>query len=94
MSVRAKFKVTRLERNWTTVPTGKKDANGRDEYGPGEMISVVATPVYGDGDPEHENTKFWQYTPSGEIKLGTVNEAAGRYFELGAEYYVDFTKAE
>jgi hypothetical protein len=94
MSVRAKFKVTKLERTHTTVPLGTKDANGRDEFGPGEVITAVLAPVYGSGDPAHENTKFWQYTPTGEITLGTVNEAAGKYFELGKEYYVDFTKAE
>lgn len=38
-----------------------------------------------------ENESFYRYTPWGEIKLGTVNEAAAAQFVEGAEYYVDFT---
>lgn len=40
-----------------------------------------------------ENQSFYEATPSGSIELGTVNEAAASQFELGAEYYIDFTKA-
>ncbi|MCE9605048.1 MAG: hypothetical protein K8U03_09135 [Planctomycetia bacterium] len=60
----------------------------------GELKTILLTPVYGDGNPEHENTKFWNYTPSGRIELGTVNPQASDQFELGKEYYVDFTPAE
>lgn len=41
-----------------------------------------------------ENKKFYSYTPSGEIVLMTVNPEAMKQFEPGAEYYVDFEKAE
>jgi hypothetical protein len=41
-----------------------------------------------------ENKKFFTYTPSGSITLNTVNTSAAGQFEVGASYYVDFTKAE
>jgi hypothetical protein len=94
MTVRAKFKVDTIERGLTSLPTGSLDENGRQVYAPAEIQTIVMSPVYGNGDPEHENTKFWQYSPSGQLRLGTVNEAAARYFELGKEYYIDFAKAE
>lgn len=76
MSVRAKFKVQRIERS---------------SWGKGvEVQTIVLLPVTGGTD---ENTKFWQATPSGEIKLGTVNAEAAAAFELEGEYYVEFTKA-
>jgi len=88
MSVRAKFKVDSIGRQHTSIhnaTTGK--------FEPGEMQNITLSPVYGNGDPEHENTKFYRASPSGQIQLNTVNQAAGDYFELGQEYYIDFTKA-
>lgn len=41
-----------------------------------------------------ENKTFWKYTPSGKIEMGIDNPAAFDALILGAEYYVDFTKAE
>ena len=41
-----------------------------------------------------ENEEFYKYTPSGEIKLMTVNVEAAKQFEYGKPYYIDFTKAE
>ena len=38
-----------------------------------EVQTIVLFPVTGGTD---ENKAFWQATPSGEIKLGTVNAAA------------------
>ena len=48
--------------------------------------------VYSD-DPEHENKKFWDATPSGELEMHITNNDAAEFFELGAEYYLDFTRA-
>lgn len=87
MGVRAKFKVTKVE-----AQTHRR-ANG-EQIESTEMRTIVLSPVYGNGDPAHENTKFWQYTPSGEIRLGTINPTAWEQFELDAEYYIDFTRAE
>lgn len=64
----------------------------RSLWGKGiEVQTIVLLPVSGGTD---ENKKFWEATPSGEIKLGTVNAAAAAAFDLEGEYYVDFTKAE
>ena len=79
MSVRAKFKVSRIERSlW------------REGV---EVQTIVLSPVYSN-DPNSENAKFYQATPSGEIRLGTVNAEAAAAFDLEGEYYVDFTPAE
>lgn len=95
MSVRAKFKVQRIESTQhANYPYKKED--GTPDYKRPEVVelkTIALSPVYGNGDPSHENTKFWQASPSGEIKLGTINPAAWEAFELGGEYYVDFTKA-
>lgn len=82
MPVRAKFKVGRLEKSHYSYGGNAQ-----------EMTTVVLSPVYSQ-DPDSENKKFWDATPSGEVKLGTINKAAADYFELGEEYYLDFTKAE
>jgi hypothetical protein len=82
MSVRAKFKLNRItsSMNYMSKPTGKLDEKGRsiDEGVHVEMRTLVFNPVYGNGDPNHENTKFWQASPSGELQLGTVNPEAWR----------------
>jgi len=97
--VRAKFKVDAIERQTASRQVlnaeGKpaKDDDGRWLYEHCEMQTVKMTPVYGNGNPEHENTKFWQASPSGQLFLGCINLAAAQYFELGKEYYLDFTKA-
>jgi hypothetical protein len=58
----------------------------------GDTGSVIELyPVVGGSD---DNEKFYQYTPSGKIELGTVNENASKLFEIGKEYYVDFTPAD
>jgi hypothetical protein len=90
--VRAKFKVQRIERSMGTK--GVVGTDGKVTYEPAEMATVVLSPVYHNGDPNHENTKFWQASPSGEIKLGTVNAEAVAQFELGREMYVTFEPAE
>lgn len=99
MAVRAKFTLNRYETYMSSRPkldesgANIKDANGYNVNEPTEMRTLVLSPVYGNGDPNHENTKFWNASPSGEIKLGTVNPEAWSQFELGKEYYVDFTPA-
>jgi hypothetical protein len=41
-----------------------------------------------------ENETFYDLTPSGIIELTTVNEEAAKQFEIGKEYYIDFTPAK
>lgn len=37
-----------------------------------------------------ENKSFWKYTPSGKIEINVSNESVAT-FEVGKEYYVDFS---
>jgi len=94
-TVRAKFKVASFEVQ--EYNRAGKTSDGQPDYRNSttvEIRTVKLAPVYGNGDPEHENTKFWQASPSGRIELGTINPAAWEHFELGKSYYVDFTLAE
>lgn len=52
-------------------------------------------PAYKDGkvDPDDENSKFFKASPSGKIELSVVNPEAAAQFEVGKEYFVDFTPA-
>lgn len=54
---------------------------------------IKLSAVYSE-DPEHENKKFWDATPSGNLEMWVTNRDAADFFELGAEYYLDFTPAE
>jgi len=49
---------------------------------------VVLGPVYGEG-----NEDWSKWTPSGEIKMTITNPAALEAFDLGVQYFVDFTPA-
>jgi hypothetical protein len=97
---RAKFKVTGIQRSMTS--RAKRDESGAEVknerghpvYEPCEMQTIKMSPVYGNGDPEHENTKFWNASPSGSLELGCINLEAAQQFELDGEYYVDFTPAK
>ena len=90
--VRAKFKVTEVKRSMSTGVVDRKE-DGSPIYGNVEVQSVKLAPVYST-DPNSENKKFWDASPSGSIELGVVNQAAWSEFELDKEYYIDFTKAE
>lgn len=88
MTPRAKFKVQRVEcQSFMARKPGTTN-----EYERREMRTIVMAPVYSD-DPESENRRFWGASPSGEIRLGTINPAAWEAFELDGEYYVDFIRA-
>lgn len=95
MSVRAKFKLHKIEISTTTRYPRKED--GGHDYQAGEAVelrSLHFNPVYANNDPNHENSKFWDASPSGSLVLGTINPAAWNAFELDGEYYLDFTKAD
>lgn len=99
MSVRCKFKVYSITK--TMGSRRKRDANGDyikstngyPESEPCEMASVKLTPVYGNNDPHHENSRFWDASPSGSFELNTVNMDAVAQLELDGEYYIDITPA-
>jgi hypothetical protein len=71
----------------TTMVRGKFYVSALDVDGK----TVTLNPVI---DGSEENKQFFEATPSGEIRMGVMNQAALDEFEAGAEYYVDFTKAE
>ncbi len=60
-------------------------------YSGWQGATVELTPVMSQ-DPNHENKKFWDATPSGKIEMSIKTDAIEQ-FELGKEYYVDFTLA-
>ncbi len=76
--VRAKFVVSSITKN---APW-----QGR------QTTTINLNPVYST-DPNHENKKFWDATPSGTISLSVASAEAAAEFEPGEEFYVDFTKA-
>lgn len=90
--VRAKFRLNSYTTELHQKPARNED--GSPDWSnttPEEKRTLNLTPVY---DEEGENREFWDATPSGSIQLGTVNPAAWEHFEIGAEYYVDFTPAQ
>ena len=82
MIVRAKFKVTSITRSQAT--RAKKDGSG---YEPCEGQEIKLSPVTSNSP---ENEQFFRTTPSGEIRMFTVNEDAWKQFLLGGEYIVEF----
>jgi hypothetical protein len=64
------------------------DSISKTRYG---HHSIKLSPVSGGSE---ENKTFWKYTPSGNIEFQCVNDDAVNQFEVGKEYYVDFTPAE
>lgn len=83
MSVRAKFVVNKIERSHQSVWKDGKASLG-------EVQTIKMYPVSSGSD---ENKAFFASTPSGTIELGTVNADAYSQFELGKEYYIDFSPA-
>ena len=76
MSVRAKFKVDSIEMSKSGADITK---------------TIKMSPVYKNADPNTENSKFWRWTPSGSLLMNCLNPTASEQFELGKEYYLDFT---
>lgn len=56
----------------------------------GGSKEVRLTPITGTSE---EDKAFWQYTPSGELRMQIDNPPAAAMFEPGQAYYVDFTPA-
>lgn len=76
--VRAKFQC--LTKNH--MHTGSTDA---------VQIEVRLNAVYANGEANKEWSKW---TPNGQITMTITNPAAAELFELGKEYFVDFTPAK
>lgn len=83
MSVRAKFRCSQktiTDAGWRS-PDGKKAP---------PVEAVVLVPVSGDSP---ENKTWSMHTPSGRLEMSITNPEALNQFELGLEYFVDFTPA-
>jgi hypothetical protein len=39
-----------------------------------------------------ENKEFFKYTPSGQLHVSLVKKETADFFEIGKEYFLDFTK--
>lgn len=80
MAVRAKFKCESITRreHW-------------DKSKGEEIHAIKLSPVISGSE---ENKSFYEATPSGSIELSVIKEEVGKQFELGKEYYVDFTPAQ
>ena len=83
MRIRAKFKCNGIKQS-----EGWAQDLATDKYLPAVVETATFAPVVGN---DKENKKFFASTPSGQIEIGTVR---GGIFELGKEYYIDFTAVE
>lgn len=95
--IRAKFRCLEVTRRYShteqpSVHNGNAPEHDVFQY------RVKLAPVYGDkrgsGTPCPENKLFYAATPTGQIELETVSEAAAAAFVPGQAYYVDFTPAD
>lgn len=59
----------------------------KDDQQAGVKLEVVI-------DGSEENESFFQYTPAGFVQIAVLNENAFSQFQVGKEYYVDFSVAE
>lgn len=55
--------------------------------------TVELTPVYST-DPSNENRSFLDATPYGRIRLTLADASLAVDFEIGAELYVEITRAD
>ena len=76
MLVRAKFRVYEVK---------------RAVFSYGEIRTVALCPVAVHDDPNSENAKLWQAAPGGKIELGCLKPDVADQFELGQEFFIDFT---
>jgi hypothetical protein len=93
MKTRAKFRLDSIERTMSHKGVPDPEKPGATKYVPCEMRTLKMSPVYGNGDPNHENTKFWEASPSGSFQIGVVNLDAVEHMKLGEEFYIDITPA-
>lgn len=89
--MRCKMTLRSISHEIASIP--KFDADGKRYNVNGTAATLAFYPVYHQNDPEHENSKFWAATPSGELKLGVMNADVVKGMVVGEEYYVDISPA-
>jgi len=57
-----------------------------------EHTTLRMEAVYSD-DPNHENARYWKYTPSGNLVITVLSHVLEGY-EIGQEYYITLELAE
>ncbi len=62
----------------------------RKWFGGSEVQTIKLQPVHTGSE---ENQRFYEATPGGAIELACARPEAAAMFELGGEYFVDFTPA-
>lgn len=67
----------------------KFKVSSKTEFESGKKVELYAV-----HSGSKENEEFFKYTPSARIELQTINEEAANKFNVGKEYYVDFSAAE
>jgi hypothetical protein len=92
MTIRCKMLVNGIERGMGSKQV-TDPATGKQSWVPCEQRTIKLHPVYGNGDPNHENSKFWQATPAGQFQFTMISLETAEVFELNKEYYVDITPA-
>lgn len=90
MSVVAKMRLNSYETTMQNQPINPDLGWKSDNIQQVEVRTLKFSAVT---DGSEENKKFFGSTPSGEIKMSTVNPEAWQEFELNKEYYVTFSAA-
>lgn len=77
MTVRAKFRCLEIKHAYSQSP----------DY---VAATIVLSPVW---EQDGVNRAWSKATPSGKLEMTVTNPAAVEQFELGREYFLDFTPA-
>jgi hypothetical protein len=87
-ATRAKFSVSETN----SFKANHRKEGTENEYEQREGKTIKLSPVYGNNDPNHENSKFWNATPSGAIELTFFDLEAATKFKLQQQYYFDISQ--
>ena len=80
-----------MDNSNTPVRAKMRVVSKTENEGNPKTHTIKLAPVTGTSE---ENKRFYQYTPSGGVDLQIVRGDAAAAFSVGAEYYVDFTRAD
>ncbi len=99
MSVVCKFKLQSIE--MYEGSRRKRDENGSWIKRAGGFVTepclsgqIKLVPVYANDDQNHENSKFWDASPSGEFTMSVNNLDALKHLEVAKQYYITIAEAK